>query len=345
MITKTNNRILLLILKNMPVILFIIIFIGFSLLDHRFFTAQNFDNILRSSSFVGILAVGMTLVLLTGGIDLSVGAIMYVAGGLIGIMLEQNFNLWLSISVGLLSGIVFGLFNAFIITKLKIIPFMATLGTLTAGRGLALLITHSRALSFPASIKVGAVKVFDLIPVPVLIFLIVVTVAFLILLLTPLGRQIYALGNDLEAAKKAGLNTDRLIAFVYIFSGFCAALAAVVAITQQGRVSASFGSGIEFRAIAAAVLGGTSLFGGVGLVFPGTFIGVMLMQMIQTGMVYLQVDGYLQDIVVACVIFFAIFIDAQRIGLLRKLERRTIRIEKDMDRYSKKPAPEMMNGD
>ena len=334
MAIKNNNRILLFVLKNMPVILFVVIFIAFSLLDQRFFTVQNFDNILRSSSFVGIIAVGMTFVLLTGGIDLSVGAVMYVAGGLVGIMLENNYNLWLTIFMGLLSGVLFGMVNAFIITRLKIIPFMATLGTVTAGRGLALLITHSRALSFPASIKVGAVEVFGILPVPVLIFLVVVAVAAVILLMTPIGRQIYALGNDLEAAKKAGLNTDRLTGFVYVVSGFCAALAALVAITQQGRVSASFGNGIEFRAIAAAVLGGTSLFGGVGMVFPGTFVGVLLMQMIQTGMVYLQVDGYLQDIVVAGVIFFAIFIDSRRMDLLRKLERRTIRMEKGADDLS-----------
>lgn len=328
MARKTNNHLLLFSLKNMPVIMFLVIFIGFSVLDQRFFSFQNFDNILRSSSFVGIIAVGMTFVLLTGGIDLSVGAIMYVSGGLVGILLEQNVNLWLAILVGLLSGIVFGMLNAFVITKFRIIPFMATLGTLTAGRGLALLITHSRALSFPDSIKVGAVKVFNLLPIPVVVFIVVVAIAVIILKMTPLGRQIYALGNDVEAAKKAGLNTDRLIAFVYVVSGLCAALAAIVAITQQGRVSASFGSGIEFRAIAAAVLGGTSLFGGIGMVFPGTFIGILLMQMIQTGMVYLQVDGYLQDIVVAGVIFFAIFIDSRRMDLLHKLERRTIRVEK-----------------
>jgi ribose transport system permease protein len=331
---KQNNRILLYILKNMPVMLFVLIFIGFSLLDQRFFTWQNFDNILRSASFVGIVAVGMTFVLLTGGIDLSVGAAMYIAGGLVGIMLEKNYNIWLTLGVALLSGLLFGLVNAFLITRFKIIPFMVTLGTLTAGRGLALLITHSRALSFPPQIKIGAVKVFGILPVPVFVFLLVVIAAMIILRLTPLGRQIYALGNDLEAAKKAGLNTDRLTAFVYIVSGFCAALAAIIAITQQGRVSASFGTGVEFRAIAASVLGGTSLFGGIGTVFPGTVIGILLMQMIQTGMVYLQVDGYLQDIVVALVILFAIFIDAQRTALLRRLEKRRIRVEKGAERQA-----------
>lgn len=331
MIKKFDNRNLLFILKNMTTILFVVIFIGFSVLDKRFFTLINFENILRSSSFVGIIAVGMTFVLLTGGIDLSVGAGMYISGAILGLLLEQEYNLWLAIMLALLAGLALGSLNAFLITRLKITPFMATLGTLTAGRGFGMFFTESRALTFPASIKVGALKLFGFFPLPVFIFTGVVIAAVVILLYTPLGRQIYAMGNDPEAAKKAGLKTDRLTAFVYIVSGFCGALAAIVAVTQQGRVSASFGSGIEFRAIAGAVLGGTSLFGGVGTVFPGTVLGIMLLQMIQTGMVYLQIDGYLQDIVVAAVIFFAIFIDAQRMGLLRKLERRTIRVEKNTE--------------
>ncbi len=136
------------------------------------------------------------------------------------------------------------------------------------------------------------------------------------------------MGNDSEAATKAGLNTRRLTASVYIISGFCAALGAIIAISQQGSVSSSFGRGVEFRAIAAAVLGGTSLFGGVGNVFPGTVVGVLLMQMIQNGLIYLQVDLYFQDMVTALVILFAVVIDAWRVRLLSHLERRTIRVEK-----------------
>jgi ribose transport system permease protein len=331
MAKKIDNRLLLLILKNTPVILFVVIFIGFSLLDQRFFTLTNFDNILRSSSFIGILAVGMTFVLLTGGIDLSVGAVVYVAGVTLGLLLENHVNLWMALGATVLTGIVFGTVNALLITQLKLIPFMATLGTMTAGRGVALIFSESRQLMFPSEIKVGALRLFGFISLPVFVFSLLVILAVVILLLTPLGRQIFAMGNDLESAKKAGLKTDQLTSFVYIFSGFCASIGGIIAVTQQGSVQPVFGVGTEFRAIAAAVLGGTSLFGGVGTVFPGTVVGIMLMQMIQTGMVYLQVDGYLQDIVVGLVIFFAIFIDAQRMGLIRKLERRTIRVEKDAD--------------
>jgi ribose transport system permease protein len=154
-----------------------------------------------------------------------------------------------------------------------------------------------------------------------------------------MGRQIYAMGNDVEAARKAGLNTRRLTASVYIISGFCASLAGVILISQQGMITSGLGQGVEFDAIAAAVLGGTSLFGGVGSVFPGTVIGVLLVQMISTGLVYLQIDLYLQDMVAAAVIFFAVLIDAQRMRILGRLERRNIRVEKGVTEVQAAPAP------
>jgi len=187
--------------------------------------------------------------------------------------------------------------------------------------------------------RFGAAQLLG-IPVPIVLFAVVVAVAWLALRYTASGRQIYAMGNDVEAAKKAGLATRRLTATVYVVSGFCAAMAAVVAVSQQGSVSSSFGEGVEFKAIAAAVLGGTSLFGGVGNVFPGTVIGVLLVQMINNGLIYLQVDLYLQDMVAAVVIFFAVFVDALRMRLMRRLERRTIRVEKGPGRVAaSEPVP------
>ncbi len=328
---QSRQRLLLTVLKNTPTILFVVIFVAFSLLDHRFFTWANFENIISSSAFVGILAVGMTFVLLTGGIDLSVGANMYITGAILAMLLTNGFPLWLSILAGMLGGTLLGLFNGFVISKVKIIPFMVTLGTLTAGRGLALLVTKSAAINVTKEMPFAAARLLG-VPLPIAVFLAVVLVAFIVLNYTALGRQIYALGNDPEAAKKAGLNVTRLTMFAYIVCGFCAALATVIALSQQGRLSASFGEGVEFRAIAAAVLGGTSLFGGVGAVFPGTLIGTMLVQMISNGMVYLQVDLYLQDMISPLVIFFAVFVDAQRMNLIKRLERRNIRVEKTAGR-------------
>jgi ribose transport system permease protein len=326
---QSRQRFVLAILKNTPTILFVVIFVIFSLLDQRFFTWSNFENIISSSAFVGILAVGMTFVLLTGGIDLSVGATMYISAGILSVLLvDYNWSVLPSILVSMLAGTLWGCLNAFLVSRIKVLPFMVTLGTLTAGRGLGLLITQSRNISMPGAMRFGAYRVFDLIPIPIVVLAAVVIAGYVILQWTAWGRQIYAMGNDPEAAKKAGLNTGRLLASVYIVSGFCASLAMVVAVSQQGSVSASFGEGVEFRAIAAAVLGGTSLFGGVGAVFPGTLIGTMLVQMISTGMIYLQVDLYLQDMISPLVIFFAVFVDAQRMSLIKRLERRNIRVEK-----------------
>ncbi len=321
---NTTRRFTLPVLKNAPMILFAGIFVLFSSLDPRFFTVANFSNILQSSSFIGIVAVGMTFVLLTGGIDLSVGATMYITAGILARLLENGWPVWAAIAIGLLTGTFWGGFNAFLIAKVKVIPFMATLGTLTVGRGVGLLITESNNISVPPEMRFGAQNPL----IPIAIFAVVVIVASIVLKLTPMGRQIYATGNDVEAAKKAGLNTARLTGSVYVISGFCAALAAVIAVSQQGMVTGSFGSGMEFRAIAAAILGGASLFGGIGTVFPGTVVGVLLIQMIQNGLIYLQVDLYLQDMVSAVVILFAVFIDAVRIRVLRRMERRNIRVEK-----------------
>lgn len=323
----TGNRLTMPILRNMPAILFVLVFVLFSLLDERFFSIDNFSNIVESSAFVGLLAVGMTIVLLTGGIDLSVGATMYITAAVIGTLLQQGVPMLPAIGAGVVAGTAWGFLNAFLIAKVGLVPFVATLATLTAGRGVGLLLTESRQFILPPEMAYAATDVFG-IGLPVVVLAIVVIAAVVFLRYTAMGRQTYAMGNDLEAAKKAGLNVIRLTGSVYVISGFCAALAGVIAMSQQGSVSAGIGEGVEFRAIAAAVLGGTSLFGGVGSVFPGTVIGVLLVQMIATGLVYLQVDLYLQEMVSAAVIFFAVFIDAQRIRLLGRLERRNIRVEK-----------------
>lgn len=334
----TGSRITMPVLRNIPVILFVVVFVLLSLLDERFFSLNNFSNIVESSAFVGLLAVGMTVVLLTGGIDLSVGATMYITAAVISTLLQQDVNHVFAIVAGIVAGTGWGFVNAFLIAKVGLVPFVATLATLTVGRGIGLLLTESRQFILPPDMAYASGDILG-IPVPVAVFAIVVAAAVVFLRYTPMGRQIYAMGNGLEAAKKAGLNVVRLTGSVYVISGFCASLAGVIAISQQGSVTAGIGEGTEFRAIAAAVLGGTSLFGGVGSVFPGTVIGVLLVQMIATGLIYLQIDIYLQDMVAAAVIFFAVFIDAQRMRLISRLERRNIRVEKGETAPDARAAP------
>jgi ribose/xylose/arabinose/galactoside ABC-type transport system permease subunit len=334
----TSHRLTMPVLRNMPAILFVLAFALFSFLDPRFATLTNFSNIASTSAFVGLVAVGMTIVLLTGGIDLSVGATMYITGAVIGMLLQQGMPMLPALAVGVLAGTLWGCVNAFLVAWVGLVPFVATLVTLTMGRGIGLLLTESRQFILPQEMAYAASSYLG-IPLPVIIFAIVATAAVVFLRWTAMGRQIYAMGNNVEAARKAGLNTRRLTASVYVISGFCASLAGVILVSQQGSISAGLGQGVEFDAIAAAVLGGTSLFGGVGSVFPGTVIGVLLVQMISTGMVYLQIDLYLQDMVAAVVIFFAVLIDALRMRLLTRLERRNIRVEKGPEQAEVHAAP------
>lgn len=326
---NNKNKIQLTLLKNAPIILFCVIFIVFGILSPRFFTFKNFENIASNASYIGVVAVGMTFVLLTGGIDLSVGANMYLSGVIAGVLIN-NYKMPVSIAllIALLVGLLFGMFNAFAIIKLKILPFVVTLSTLVAGRGLTLCITKSKAINFPQSVtSIGSVRVLG-IPLPVVIFALVIFTSYIFLTKTTIGRQIYAVGNDLEAANKSGINSNKILATVYIVSGLLAALGGIISISQLGVINAGFGQGEEFNAIAAAVLGGTSLFGGIGSVFPGTVIGTVLIQMIQAGLVFVQADIYIQPLVSAAIIFFAVFLDSVRSTQILKLEHRNIRTEK-----------------
>jgi ribose transport system permease protein len=323
-----RNKFLLLGLRNIPLILFILIFIIFGMLSPRFLQYRSFENILKQASYIGIVAVGMTIILLTGGIDLSVGANMFLSTVVLGLLINRGIPVWLAFLACLLTGLIFGAVNAFFIVKLRILPFIVTLSTLTAGRGVALLITKSQAILFPSGVlAIGSYRVFDIIPLPIVIFIVVVAIAYLFLKKTTMGRQIYAVGHDMETAKKAGINTYKVLATVYLISGLLAALGGFVSIAQIGLVNAGFGEEYEFNAIAAAVLGGTSLFGGIGGVFPGTVIGTVLIQMVQSGLVFIQMDLYIQPLVTAAIIFLAIFIDTIKTSQLKKLEKRNIRIE------------------
>ena len=328
--SMTHNRLAQLALQNTSLLLFVLVFVVFGLLAPRFFAVQTFETIFKQASYIGIVAIGMTFVILTSGIDLSVGSNMYVSAAIAGIVMQDyKAPVWIGLMVCLTVGILFGAVNAFLITKVKIIPFVATLGTMVAGKGVGLLISKSITLSYPERVlELGSSRFFDLLPLPIVIFLGVAILAHLVLTMTPMGRQIYAVGNDAKAAKKAGLNVGRVLTTVYIVSGLMAALGGFISVAQQGVVHPGFGEGYEFNAIAATVLGGTSLFGGVGSVLPGTVLGAVLIQMIQTGLIFTKVDIYLQPLITASIIFFAVLLDAFRNIQLQKLRRRNIRVEK-----------------
>jgi ribose/xylose/arabinose/galactoside ABC-type transport system permease subunit len=321
-----QDRLLRVSLNNSNFILFVVIFVVFGGIAPRFLSLGSFAGILSNSAYIGIIAVGMLFTLLTGGIDLSVGSNMYLTGVVVSFLM-QGFHLpvWIALIGGLLTGLLFGLVNAFAIVKVGMMPFIVTLATMVAGRGVALLVTQSQSVSFSSAItNMATTNVLGFIPMPIAIFLLVVLIGHLVLVRTPTGRQLYAVGFNVESAKKAGIRTDRIVFSTYLISGLCAALGGFVSIAQVGQMNARYGSGEEFNAIAAAVLGGASLFGGVGTVFPGVLIGAIMLQMIQAGLVFAGTDLYIQPIIKASIIFIALLVDSVRISRLERVNRRNI---------------------
>lgn len=314
-----------LLLNNSTIILFVVVFILFGLSSPLFLQVESFVNIVKQASYTGIIAIGMTFVLLTAGIDLSVGSNMYLSSVVAGLLMRQaGLDVLPALIVAMAVGTLYGAINAFCIVRLKIVPFMVTLATLVIGRGLGTFLTDSKQIDFPQSmLSFGQIAPLG-IPMPIIVFALVIVGAWIILNRTAFGRQVYAVGNDPEAAKKAGINTGRVTFGVYMISGFCAGLAGFILISQIGRLDRSFAEGREFDAIAAAVLGGTSLFGGVGNVF-GAVIGALLVQMVRAGLVFNNVNLYLQPMVSALIIFIAIFLDSLREANLAKIKRRFIR--------------------
>jgi ribose transport system permease protein len=286
----------------------------FGLLSHRFLEPANLVNILVQSSSVAIVAIGMTLVLLTGGIDLSVGSIMFLAAAVAGKMVLASRPAPVSLAVAaiLALGILFGVVNALFIARLRLMPFVVTLATLYVGRGLALAITQTRAMNLPEQfLKIGQSRLLH-VPLPVVLLAVAAISAHALLTQTPFGRQLYALGHDAEAARKAGIHVRRLTATVYILCGLCAALGGIVSVAELGAVSPTFGYQREFAAIAAAVLGGTSLFGGRGSVLPGTVVGAVLIQTIDNGLVIVNANPYAYPVFTAAAIFIAVLSDRLR---------------------------------
>ena len=325
----TRARLTELMLRNVTLLIFLVIFLYFGIQSPRFLGLDSIANIVKQASFIGIIAVGMTFVLLTAGIDLSVGSNMYLSAMSAGYLLQNpafhnDWGVAAAIVVGLATGTLFGAVNAFCIVVLGITPFLVTLATLVAGRGLGTAITESFGIEFPAPyLAFGASSLFG-IPMPILVFAAVVLAAHIVLSRTQFGRQIYAVGNDPEAARKAGIAVDRIVFSVYVISGLCAAIGGVTLIALIGRLNQTFGVGKEFDVITAAVLGGTSLFGGVGQAF-GAVVGSTLVQMVQSGMVFVGVNLYLQPMVLAAIIFLAVMVDAVRSARFARLRRRMLR--------------------
>jgi len=313
------------LLRYASLLVFILVLLYFGVQSPRFLGVDSLGNIIKQASFIGIVAVGMTFVLLIGGIDLSVGSNMYLSAMATGYALQvpalqTPWGAALAIGLGLAAGAAFGMVNAVCVVLLRISPFLVTLATMVAGRGLGTAITQSFGIEYPPVYLAFGASAPLLIPTPIWLFALVVAVATIALTMTQFGRQLYAIGHDPEGARKAGIPISRVIFAAYVICGLCAAIGGVMLIALIGRLNQTFGVGREFDAITAAVLGGTSLFGGVGTAF-GAVLGSTLVQMVQSGMVFTQVNLYLQPMVLAGIIFLAVLIDGLRIGRLEALSR------------------------
>jgi ribose/xylose/arabinose/galactoside ABC-type transport system permease subunit len=322
-----RERLLGYLLAYATPLIFLAVFIYFGTQAPAFVSPESVGNIVKQASFVGIAAVGIIFVLLTAGIDLSVGSVMYLAPLIAGFaMREFDLGVGSALGIAIVSGMLLGALNAFFIVRLRIIPFIVTLATLFLFRGAGTFMTSSRQLDFPREVlNFGYFSLFG-VPLPVIIFALVAGAAHVVLTRTQFGRQIYAVGNDPDAARKAGVNVDWIIFRVYVISSTCAALAGFVLIAQIGRLDQAFGEGREFDVIAAAVLGGTSLFGGIGSALSAV-IGATLIQTVKAGLVFTGVNLYLQPIVLGLIIFIAVLIDSVRTRFRERIGQRMIRVE------------------
>ncbi len=288
--------------------------VAFSIASPVFFSAANFANIGRQTALVSIIAVGMTFVVVSGEIDLSVGSVLAVSGMISALAMEDVANSWIVGAVAALGvGVLAGLFNGLITTRLRIPSFLVTLGTLGIGSGIALLVTGTQPVlitnnTYGNIFGLGAVAG---IPIPVVWTILAVIAGVLVLHFSTFGRQVYATGGNTLAAKYSGIKTHRVKVVAFVFTGVLAALAALVLTGQSGAARPDFGTGLELDVIAATILGGTSLFGGRGTIL-GTVIGSLVIGIINNGLVLLGVQSSVQEIVKGALIIAAVALTATR---------------------------------
>jgi inositol transport system permease protein len=308
-----------------PLIFLIVLMGAFSIGEPRFLTPLNLFNILRQVSIYGLLAIGMTFVILTAGIDLSIGSLVAFAGlvaaavskgGLsnrftVGAGAELASNPWYLAALAAIGvGVVGGVLQGLAITRLRVPPFVVTLGGMSAFRGAALLFAAGGPISGfePNFVWLGQGRILGQVPVPVVIFLTFAVLAHIVLRYTRYGRQIYAVGGNPEAARLSGLNVRLVITSVYVIMGFFAGLGAFVLDARLDSAEAVAGTGYELTVIASVVIGGTSLFGGVGTIF-GTVIGTILIGVLLNGLVLMNVSAYVQQIIIGIIIVLAVAFD------------------------------------
>lgn len=323
---KNNGSLKMTLLKGRTLIVLALLVVFFSIASPNFLTANTLLLLAKHVALYGILAIGMTYVIITGGIDLSVGAVVGLAGMIAGGMIQNGvtveamgvtmyFDVPLVVFFTLLAGAAIGALNGFIITKFNVAPFIATLGTMYIARGIAMLhsngATYSNIVGNEALGNTGidffATRLMG-IPVGAIILAVIALIAAFLLNKTTFGWHIFSIGGNEKAAKLSGVKVDKVKILVYIFSAVLAAIVGIITASQLEAAHPATGETWEMNAIAAAVLGGTSMMGGIGTI-GGTIVGAFVIGVISDGMVMCGVSEFWQMIIKGLVIVLAVIID------------------------------------
>lgn len=295
----------------------VVLYLYFFAMSPSFRSMNTLASIFDSAYYIGFLAIGVTFVIATGGIDLSLGTVL-ITSALTGGWLYHNYSLpmWMTIIITILVGTMFGLLNGVLVAKLKIAPFIATLGTQMVARGLGSIITNVQTVVFPLRNSPDGwyksiFKTSNNFPTGIFVLIFFAIVMGIILAKTKVGRYILALGSNEEATRLSGVNVDRYKLISYVISGFFMGLAGVAYASTYTTILPGEGLGFELDAIAGVIIGGTSLVGGVASI-TGTMIGVMIMAVLQTGLPYIGLQPHYQVLITGIVILVAVLADVYK---------------------------------
>ncbi|MGB2806798.1 MAG: ABC transporter permease [Sedimentisphaerales bacterium] len=280
-----------------------------------FLTMENFMNVLRRSSVNGIIAIGMTSIIISAGIDLSVGSMLALSGMAgayamvaIGGSDPQRGAFVIGTVLGVVVGIACGFLNGVLITKLKLQPFIVTLGTMSAFRGISYVMNNGQPYNVPSYKYLGEGTLLEILPISVVIFVAIIAISGFLLRYSRLGRYTYAIGSNREAAFHAGVNVDRNLIYIYTFTGLLVGIAAMIATSRTVSAQPTAGIALELDIIAAVVIGGASLAGGRGTI-TGTIIGTLLISVLRNGCTLLGISTHIQLIVIGLIIILAVAVD------------------------------------
>lgn len=298
----------------------VVICIVFSLMTNKFLQPTTFTNIAKSAYYIAFMAIGVTFVIATGGIDLSIGTVAICSALIGGTLMEKGLPMVLVLLVILATGCAFGLLNGLMVSKLELPAFIATLGTMMMSRGLGSIVSKTKTISFPQGEQPGAwfrelfmiTRADSFLPrnFPTGFVLLAITVFIMALLLgrTKIGRYILSIGSNKEATRLSGIPVAKYETIAYVLSGFFASLAGIAYVAVFSTAQPNTGNGFELDAIAGVVIGGTSLAGGVGSVF-GTIVGVFIMTVLKIGFPYIGVQSHYQLFITGIILVFAVYMD------------------------------------